>query len=84
MTEQLEYHIALHDSETEGLDRKKWLIDYFELYKTTLIWPVGLPPIKSCNVKLGTGAERFYSVYKDFLSEFEYTFDNEFRTLKFD
>ena len=83
MNEKLEYHIALNDLETKDLDKKKWLFDYFELYKTTLIWPPGLPPIKTCGLIEGSLREEFHSTYRLTLSDFEYEFDNKSRTLKF-
>lgn len=64
------------------LKRKIWLVQYFDLYKSTLIWPDGLPPIKTCNLIVGTTKEKFYSIYRSALSEFDYTFDNDKRTLK--
>jgi hypothetical protein len=64
------------------LKRKTWLLRYFELYKSTLIWPDGFPPIKSCNLISGTLKEKFYSVYHESLLDFDYEFDNEKRTLE--
>lgn len=62
--------------------RKTWLVDYFELYKSTLIWPDGLPPIRTCNLIEGTRIEKFNSLYRASLSEFDYEFDNDKRTLR--
>ena len=83
MTEQLEYHIALNDAEIEGLDRRKWLIDYFDLYKTTLIWLAGLPPIPTCNLNKGEIRTQFHKTYRKILSDFDLEFDNENRSLSY-
>ena len=65
------------------LKRKIWLLKYFELYKSTLLWPPGLPPINTCNLIPGTLKAQFNSLYHDKLSDFEYEFDNEKQTLEF-
>jgi hypothetical protein len=63
------------------LPKKEWLLQYFGLYKSTLIWPPGYPPINTCNLIKGTLREKFNSTYKAVLLEFDYEFDNEQRTL---
>jgi len=65
------------------LKKKTWLVQYFELYKSTLIWPDGLPPIKTCNLIEGTIKEKFYSFYYAALSQLDYEFDNYKRILIF-
>jgi hypothetical protein len=65
------------------LDNKVWLVQYFELYKSTLNWPPGLPPINRCNLIKGTLREKFNSFYREKLAEFEHDFDNEKQTLTF-
>jgi hypothetical protein len=65
------------------LKRKTWLVQYFELYKSTLIWPDGLPPIKTCNLIEGTIKEKFYTFYRAALEQFDYEFDNDKRSLVF-
>lgn len=52
------------------------------MYKTTLIWPPGLLPIPGCGLIEGTLQEKFHSIYRYALSEFEYKFDNDYRTLE--
>jgi len=64
------------------LDRKTWLIGFFEMYKSTLNWPPGLPPIPRCYMYKGTLREKFHSIYRNALTEFEYKFDNDYRTLE--
>jgi hypothetical protein len=81
--EQL-YEFALWEAGLNSSDKKLWLEDYFELYKTTLIWPPGLPPTRMCNMPEETIRGRFHSTYKKILSEFNCEFDNEKRTLGFD
>lgn len=83
MSVEQKYNFALWESELSSIDKKLWLIDYFELYKTTLIWPPGLPPIKTCGLIEGSLREKFYSTYRNTLSDFEYEFDNDSRTLEF-
>jgi hypothetical protein len=63
------------------LPQEKWLRQYFELYKSTLIWPPGLPPINRCDLIKGTLREKFNFTYRSVLSEFDYEFDNKMQTL---
>lgn len=65
------------------LPSKTWLIQYFELYKSTLIWPPGLPPINRTNLVPGTLRTKFNSTYRKTLGEFIYDFDNENQTVEF-
>jgi hypothetical protein len=84
MSDEQLYEFALWEAGLTSSDKKLWLEDYFELYKTTLIWPPGFPPIPTCNMPEGTIRKKFHSTYKRILSEFSYEFDNEKRTLEFD
>lgn len=61
---------------------KVWLLKYFELYKSTLIWPDGFPPIKRCGLIKGTLAEKFHTYYRETLKEFNYKLDNGKQTLE--
>lgn len=79
--EELEYHIALNDIQDAGIDKKQWLKDNFLLYKTTLIYPIGLPPIKICNLEKRPVILAFHKTYREILEEFEYEFDNNLRAL---
>lgn len=74
---------ALAAMSNRNFNEKDWLIDNFDLYKKTLIWPPGLPPIKTCGLIEGTSREKFHSTYRFMLSAFDYEFDNNKRTLKF-
>lgn len=64
------------------LENRVWLLKYFELYKSTLIWPDGLPPIKRCGLITGTLRAKFNSYYHDTLLEFNHKLDNENQTLE--
>jgi len=64
------------------LENKFWLIQYFDLYKSTLNWPHGLPPINRSNLINGTLREKFNSTYRKILSDFDYELNNEKQTLK--
>lgn len=64
------------------LENKDWLLEYFELYKTTLLWPPGLPPTKWPRIIKGTLTAKFHAYYGETLSEFHYKLDNENRTLE--
>lgn len=61
---------------------KNWLLYHFELYKQTLNWPDGLPPIGRSNLAKGTLREKFHSTYRSLLYEFEHKFDNYKKTLE--
>ena len=64
-------------------DELVWLIDNFELYKSTLNWPENLPPIPRSNFKSGTFRYKFHLTYKNVLSDFDYTLDYGNQTLEF-
>lgn len=70
-------------SKYSDLENKAWLLKYFELYKSTLNWPMGLPPISRTNLIAGTFRAKFNSYYRETLSEFDYELDNEKQTLEF-
>ena len=73
---------ALVEIVSLDFDKKKWLVNYFELYKTTLNWPENLPPINRSNLNEKTLRGKFNSIYNELLSEFEYKLDNEKQTLE--
>ncbi|MDX9799264.1 MAG: hypothetical protein RBT05_10450 [Bacteroidales bacterium] len=83
MSNEQFYEFALWEAGLTSTDKKLWLEGYFDLYKTTLIWPPGFPPTRMCNMPEGTIREKFHSTYKRILSEFDYEFDNARRTLEF-
>jgi len=64
------------------LEKKVWLLQFFELYKSTLNWPPGLPPINRCNLVEGMLRTKFNSFYREKLNEFEYELDYELQTLE--
>lgn len=55
---------------------KKWIIENFELFKSTLNWPVGLPPINRSNLIDGTFKKKFNSFYSNLSKEFNFELDN--------
>jgi len=82
MSDEQLYEFALWEASLISTNKKLWLLDYFELYKTTLIWPPGFPPTRMCNMSEGTIKKIFHSTYKKILSENSYELDNEKRTLE--
>ena len=64
-------------------DKKKWLINNFELFKSTLNWPPGLPPINRTLNFEGTVMEEYNLLYKEILNQFKYELDNNTKTLTF-
>ena len=76
------YLKALVEINDDYYDEKQWLIKHFDLYKQTLNWPDGLPPIGRSNLTKGTLREKFHSTYKSLLYEFEHEFDNNKKTLE--
>ena len=83
MYDEDDYLRALAEMSNVHFTEKEWLINNFELYKLTLVWPPNLPPINRPNLVKGTLKEKFNSTYRIVLSEFDYEFNNEKRTLKF-
>lgn len=82
MSDEQEYQFALWEAGLPSTDKKLWLKDYFELFKTTLIWPPGFPFTRTCNMPECTIKEIFHSTYKKILSEYSHEFDNDSRTLE--
>ena len=77
------YLRALAEMSNRHFDEKEWLIDNFELYKMTLVWPPNMPPINRPGLIKGTLREKFNSTFRSVLSEFEYDFNNKDQTLIF-
>ena len=69
-------------SKYSDLENKVWLLKYFDVYKSTLIWPIGLSPINRTNLTPGTLRTKFNSFYREKLEEFAYELDNEKQTLE--
>ena len=76
-----DYLKPLMEMSNDNFNEKKWLIKYFELYKSTLNWPDGLPPINRSNLIEGTLRKKFNSTYLASLSEFDYKLNYKERTL---
>ena len=81
MQNESPYLDALVEINSDYFNDEKWLITNFELYKSTLNWPVNLPPINRSNLEVGTLQEKFNATYQEILLGFEYEFDNENKTL---
>jgi len=62
-------------------NEKEWLVNNFEIYKLTLNWPPNLPPINRSNLIKGTLREKFNSIYKEILTDYEYELNNDDQTL---
>ena len=71
------YLVALTEINNEKFNKKIWLINNFELYKSTLNWPKNLPPINRSDLTFGSLIEKFNKTYFDILSEFDYDINNE-------
>ena len=78
--EEYDYQKAL--TGYSDLENKMWLIQYFELYKSTLNWPEGMPSIGRSNLLKGTFKEKFYSTYRATLYVFNFEMDNDKQTLQ--
>lgn len=81
MQNESPYLDALVEINSDYFNEKEWLITNFELYKSTLNWPVNLPQINRSNLEVGTLQEKFNATYQEILLGFEYEFDNENKTL---
>jgi hypothetical protein len=81
MENESPYLEALVEINSDHFNEKKWLITNFELYKSTLNWPVNLPPINRSNLNVGTLQEKFNATFQEILLEFEFQEDNENQTL---
>jgi len=79
--DEQDYLSALIKINEKDFDEKKWLIDNFELYKSTLNWPSGLSPINRSNLIEGTIKKKFNSFYYNLLNEFNFEFDNNYKQL---
>lgn len=77
--DEIHYLRALMDS--TNLSKEEWLHEYFELYKSTVIWPPGLPPIRTCYIVKDSYMEKFHLMYLTVLRESTYVTDNKQRTL---
>jgi hypothetical protein len=82
MINQENYLKSLTEISNNKFTKKNWLINNFELYKLTLNWPKNLPPINRGDLVKGTLREKFNSIYKELLSEFEYELNNEKQMLE--
>lgn len=61
--DEQDYLKALAKINQKDYDEKKWLIDNFELFKSTLNWPDGLSPINRTNLLDGAFKKRFNTFF---------------------
>jgi hypothetical protein len=76
-----EYLNALAELKSIDFNQKKWLLNYFELYKVTLNWPTGLPPINRTNLIDENHRKNFNFNYTAILNGYDYKFDNNKKLL---
>jgi hypothetical protein len=81
INDEQEYLNALKMINDLDFNEEKWLKNYFELYKSTLNWPPGFPPINRTNLIEGTLRKKFNSIYYEILNSFSYKFDNDTKLL---
>ncbi len=81
--DEQDYLSALIKINETDFDEKKWLIDNFKLYKSTLNWPSGLSPINRTNLIEGTIKMKFNSFYYKLLNDYNFEFDNKNKLLIF-
>jgi hypothetical protein len=72
-----DYLNALTKVNAINYNEEKWLIDNFELFKSTLNWPEGLPPINRTNLMEGTYRKEFNSFYSNLLNEYNHDLKNQ-------
>jgi hypothetical protein len=78
-----EKHIkALLEINNLNLLKRKWLLDYFILYKQSLNWPNNLPPIKRTCIINTPSIEKFNLKYESILSQFDYRLNDEEKRLE--
>jgi hypothetical protein len=75
------YIKAFAEMSNNHFNEKEWLMNNFEIYKLTLNWPPNLPPIDRSNLIKGTLSEKFNSLYKEILTDYEYELNNDDQTL---
>ena len=77
MYDEQDYLNALTKINAIDYDEEKWLIDNFELFKSTLNWPDGLPPINRTNLIEGTLRKKFNLFYSNLLNEYSHDLKNK-------
>ncbi len=76
------YLMALSRINHKDYDEKKWLIDNFELFKSTLNWPNELPPINRTNLLDETFKKKFNEYFFESLKKNHFDFDYTKKLLK--
>lgn len=72
---------ALTEINDINFNEINWLNTNFDLYKQTLNWPNGFPPIKRSHLVKRNLNEKFNSVYRELLDEQNYQLDDNEQTL---
>lgn len=80
--EESKYIKALSDY-ADDMPERQWLTRYFKLFKSTVIWPEGLPFIPRSNLAEGTLRYKFHETYLEVLADFDYRVDNHQRKIHF-
>jgi len=75
------YIQAFAEMSNHHFNEKEWLVNNFEIYKLTLNWPPNLPPINRSNLIKGTLREKFNSIYREILNDYEYELNNGNQTI---
>lgn len=81
MYKEDDYLKALTELNNDDFKDKCWLKRNFNLHKSTLNWPYNLPPINRSFLVKGTIVQKFNSVYKEILCQFECQLNNKTQTL---
>jgi hypothetical protein len=75
------YIKAFAEMSNNHFNEKEWLVNNFEIYKLTLNWPSNLPPINRSNLIKGSLREKFNTIYKEILNDYEYELNNDDQTI---
>jgi hypothetical protein len=67
---------ALVEINSDGYDELNWLKENYKLFKTTLVWPMGLPFISRSVMSNLSLQIKFHSLYKELLKKHPHKMDN--------
>lgn len=77
-----DYLNALLDLNSDQLLEKEWISMYFDLYRASVNWPIGLPPIQIFEKEPSGLRSKFISTFEEMLPRNEISFNNYERSLK--